>query len=82
MRSAATRGRAHPRLIVIGAVALLLAGIAPAQAAGSLTDQSSMLTAVGTGVTVTPIIAVDEVAGDDGYRFGSIPDGISLKTRG
>ena len=82
MRSAATRGRAHPRLIVIGAVALLLAGIAPTQAAGSLTDQRSMLTAVGTGVTVTPIIAVDEVAGDDGYRFGSIPDGISLKTRG
>ena len=82
MRSATSRRRAHPRLIVVGAIALLLAGIVPAQAAGTLTRQASMLTAVGTGVTVTPIIAVGEAAGDDGYRFESIPDGISLTTRG
>ena len=82
MRSAATRGRAHPRLITIGAIVLLVAGIAPVQAAGGLTSQSSMLTAVGAGVTVTPIIAVGEAAGDEGFTFGSIPDGISIKTRG
>jgi hypothetical protein len=82
MRSATPRGRAHPRLIVIGAIALLLGGTLPAQAAGTRTDQASMLTAVGAGVTVTPIIAVGEAAGDDGYTFESIPDGISIRTRG
>ena len=82
MRSATPLGRARPRLIVVGAIALLLGGTVPVRAAGTLTDQSSMLTAVGTGVTVTPIIAVGEAAGDDGYTFESIPDGISLRTRG
>jgi hypothetical protein len=81
MRSATPRGR-HPRLIVVGAIALLLGGTVPAQAAGTRTDQASMLTAVGIGVTVTPIIAVGEAAGDDGYAFESIPDGIALRTRG
>lgn len=85
MRPIATLGRHVPaRLTVVGATALLLFGTVPAYAAGggTLTSQSSMLTAVGTGVTVTPLIAVGEAAGDDGYTFESIPDGIALKTRG
>jgi hypothetical protein len=41
-----------------------------------------MLSPVASGVTVTPIITVGEAAGDDGYRFEAIPDGIALKTRG
>ena len=41
-----------------------------------------MLTPVGAGVTVTPIITVGETAGDDGYIFEAIPDGIALKPRG
>jgi hypothetical protein len=83
MRSAATRGRAHPRVIVLGAIALLSIGTAPAAAGGgTLTDQDPMLTPVGAGITVTPIITVGEPAGDEGYIFEAIPDGISLKTRG
>jgi hypothetical protein len=82
MRSATSGRRAHPSVIAVGAIALLVAGTLPAQAAGTLTDQSSMLTAIGEGVTVTPIIAVGEAAGDEGYTFESIPDGIALKTRG
>ncbi len=85
MRTRMHHGRPiHPRLIALGAIALLIAGTAPAGAAGGgvLTSQSSMLTPVGAGVTVTPIIAVGESAGDGGYIFESIPDGIALTTRG
>jgi hypothetical protein len=85
MRAPTTHGApVHPRLIAAGAIALLIGGTIPASAAGggTLTSQSSMLTPVAAGVTVTPIIAVGEAAGDDGYVFESIPDGIALETRG
>jgi hypothetical protein len=85
MRTTAKIGRSvHPRLLSIGAIAVLLAGAAPASAAdgGVKTSQPSMLTAVGAGVTVTPLITVGETAGDEGYVFESIPDGIAISTRG
>ena len=41
-----------------------------------------MLTAVGAGITVEALITVGETAGDEGYVFESIPDGISIKARG
>jgi hypothetical protein len=85
MHLTATTGRSiHPRLLALGAIAALLLGTVPASAAGGgvTTSQPSMLTAIGAGVTVTPIITVGEPAGDDGYIFESIPDGISIKTRG
>jgi hypothetical protein len=68
----------------LGLIAPLLFGTIPVGAAGGgvLTSQSSMLTPVGAGVAITPLIAVGEAAGDDGYRFESIPDGIALQTRG
>ena len=40
-----------------------------------------MLTAVKTGVEVTPLLTVGDVL-SSGYRFEAIPDGISVRTRG
>ncbi len=40
-----------------------------------------MMTAVGAGITVTPLITVGETAGDEGYVFESVPDGIAVKVR-
>jgi hypothetical protein len=56
-----------------------------AMAAGSggfKTAQPSMLTAIKSGVTVTPLLTVGDVFGDSGFRFEAIPDGISLRNRG
>ena len=48
---------------------------------GFKTGQPSMLTAVKSGVTVTPLLTVgDELPG--GYVFEAIPDGISVRPRG
>ena len=48
---------------------------------GFRTTQAAMLTGVMSGVSITPIITVgDELPG--GYRFESIPDGISVRPRG
>ena len=49
---------------------------------GFKTAQPSMLTAIKSGVTVTPLLTVGDVFGDSGFRFEAIPDGISLRTRG
>lgn len=78
------RRRPRPRLIVLAAVGLLAAGVLPTAAAdgGVKTSQSAMLTSVVAGITVTPLITVGETAGDDGYVFESIPDGIALSLRG
>ena len=67
-------------LIVIAAIGT---GVVPASAAGggTKTGQAAMLTAVGAGITVTPLITVGETAGDDGYVFESVPDGIAVKVR-
>ncbi len=76
-------GSIHPRLIVLGAIAVLLLGTVPASAAGGTkTSQPPMLTPVGAGITVEALITVGETAGDEGYVFESIPDGIAISTRG
>ncbi len=85
MRPAATFARAVPvRALALGAIAALLLGTVPASAAGGgvKTSQTAMLTAVGAGITVEALITVGEPAGDEGYIFESIPDGISIATRG
>ena len=85
MRPAATFARAVPvRPLVLGAIAALVIGTVPASAAGGgvKTSQAAMLTPVGAGVTVEALITVGEAAGDDGYIFESIPDGIAISTRG
>jgi hypothetical protein len=78
------RGSIHPRLIVFGAIAILLLGSVPVSAAGpgTKTSQDPMLTPVGAGITAEAIITVGETAGDDGYIFEAIPDGISIRNRG
>jgi hypothetical protein len=77
------RGTIHPRLLVAGAVAALVLGSVPASAAGGVkTSQPAMLTPLVDGVTAEALITVGEPAGDEGYRFEAIPDGISLRTRG
>ena len=40
-----------------------------------------MLTPVKPGVTITPLLTVGDVL-SSGYRFESIPDGISVRTQG
>jgi hypothetical protein len=79
-----SRGSIHPRLIVFGAIAVMLLGSAPVSAAapGTKTSQDPMLTPVGAGITAEAIITVGETAGDDGYVFEAIPDGISMRNRG
>ena len=49
---------------------------------GFKTAQPSMLTAIKSGITVTPLLTVGDVFGDSGFRFEAIPDGISLRNRG
>ena len=48
---------------------------------GFKTSRPSMLTAVKKGVTVKPLLTVGDVL-PNGFRFESIPDGISVRTRG
>jgi hypothetical protein len=58
-----------------------VAGINHHKQGGFKTAKPSMLTPVAPGSTVTPLITVgDTLAG--GYRFESIPDGISFQTNG
>jgi hypothetical protein len=48
---------------------------------GFKTGQPSMLSAVKTGVNITPLLTVGDVL-SSGYRFEAVPDGISVQTRG
>ena len=48
---------------------------------GFKTARPSMLTPVMAGVEVTPLLTVGDVL-PSGFRFESVPDGISLRTRG
>ena len=48
---------------------------------GFKTAQPSMLTKVMPGVNITPLLTVGDVL-PSGYRFESIPDGISVRPRG
>jgi hypothetical protein len=54
---------------------------APGGNSGFKTSQPSMLTAVMSGVQITPLLTVGDVL-PSGFRFEAIPDGISLRTRG
>jgi hypothetical protein len=77
------RGR---RILVGGALLFALAATAPAAAlakpkSGVKTSRPSMLTPVKPGTTVTPLMTVGDTLAS-GYRFESIPDGISLRNRG
>src|SRR5215217_8758805 len=67
------------------AVAITASGTASAAAGGNgggfKTGQPSMLTPVKPGVTATPLLTVGDVL-SSGYRFESIPDGISVRTKG
>jgi Alkaline phosphatase PhoX len=67
------------------AVAITALGTAAAlggdNRSGFKTGQPSMLTPVMPGVTVSPLLTVGDVL-PSGYRFESIPDGISVRTRG
>jgi hypothetical protein len=74
------------------AVAITVAGTATAFAghhhdsghrhkSGFKTAQPSMLAAVKPGTTVTPLLTVGDTL-RSGYRFESIPDGISVRRRG
>ncbi|HET9084829.1 MAG TPA: hypothetical protein VFN41_10555 [Candidatus Limnocylindrales bacterium] len=85
MRSALAHGlHAHPRAAALGAAAVLLFGTVPGAAAhgGVKTSQAAMLDSLVDGVSVEALITVGETAGDDGYRFEAIPDGISLRLKG
>jgi Bacterial protein of unknown function (DUF839) len=66
------------------AVAMTASGTASAQPAGKKrgfkTTQPSMLTPVMPGTTVTPLLTVGDTL-RSGYRFESIPDGISVRTK-
>lgn len=83
-RSRLMPGRLRIQLVGLTVIAALIVAAVPAAAApgkaGFKTKQAAMLTPVGAGVTVTPLITVGESVG--GYRFEAVPDGIALKTRG
>ena len=75
--------RRRLQLTALLVIAALGAGVVPATAAGggTKTGQPAMLTPVAAGITVTPLITVGETAGDGGYVFESVPDGIAVKVR-
>jgi len=64
--------------ITVSVTAVALAGD---NNSGFTTAQPSMLTAVKTGVNITPLLTVGDVL-PSGYRFEAVPDGISVQTRG
>jgi hypothetical protein len=63
------------------AASVTAAALASGSTSGFKTGQPSMLTAVKPGVEITPLLTVGDVL-PSGYRFESIPDGISVRTRG
>src|SRR6266498_1659282 len=78
-----SRRRALTSILVTG---LIASGVVPANAAsgGFKTARPAMLVGVAPGSSVTPLLTVgDVITTDDGeFRLESIPDGISLATRG
>jgi len=86
MRLALAQGlRTHSRAAALGAAAVLLFGTVPAAAAaggGAKTSQDPMLSKLVDGISVEALITVGETAGDDGYVYEAIPDGISLRLKG
>jgi hypothetical protein len=78
--------RAAPKrlLALIGAVIVLGGAVAPVTARshdrGYLTGQDEMLISVADGASAKAIVTVGEIIG--GYRFESLPDGISVRDAG
>ena len=74
-------------VVACAALAAAITSSAPAAAgpganrSGFRTAQPSMLTPVMPGVSATPLMTVGDTL-SSGYRFESIPDGISVRTRG
>lgn len=80
----------HPPLlrlffaVLILSLILLPTGVSASptvNSSGFQTSQPSMLTAVMSGVEVTPLLTVGDVL-PSGFRFEAIPDGISVRARG
>ena len=67
--------------VVLAAVAVLAPTAMAKQKPGFKTSKPAMLTPVKAGATVTPLLTVGDTL-SSGYRFESIPDGISLLNRG
>jgi hypothetical protein len=76
-----TKGLLAASGLVVGALVIVSGALAGDNASGFQTSRPSMLTAVGAGVQVEPIITVGDTL-ESGYRFEAIPDGIALRTRG
>jgi hypothetical protein len=83
------RGRS---ILACGAIAVAITALATATAfahdhgrshnkSGFRTGQASMLDPVKAGTSVTPLMTVGDFL-NSGYRFESIPDGISVRPRG
>lgn len=67
--------------VVPGSIAVDAGNNAGNNGSGFQTAQPAMLTAVKSGVSVTPLLTVGDTL-NSGYRFEAIPDGISVSTRG
>jgi hypothetical protein len=65
----------------IALLACAVAAFAGDNDSGFKTEQPAMLSPVMAGVQIDPLLTVGDVL-PSGYRFESIPDGISLRTRG
>jgi hypothetical protein len=71
-------------VLLVGALAISAMATSAAFAenkSGFKTSRPSMLTPVMSRLEVTPLLTVGDVL-NSGYRFESIPDGISVRTRG
>ncbi len=68
--------------VAVGVVALSVGlAVAADSPAGFKTSQPAMLTAVKSGVEITPLLTTGDTL-PSGYRFDSIPDGIAVRSRG
>ena len=65
---------------LLAALAALAPGAGEAET-GFKTSRPAMLAPVNPGVAITPLLTVGDTL-SSGYRFESIPDGISLDNRG
>lgn len=72
-----TRGATALLSLVVVAAALAAVATAGDKDAGFLTAKPSLLTPVGSGVEVTPLLSVGDTL-PGGYMFESIPDGIAF----
>ncbi len=77
-------GRRRLQLLALSVTAALTVAIMPVAAGngGFKTSVSSMLDPVMAGVLIEPLLTVGEAVSGNGYVFDSLPDGISIDTRG